>query len=113
MRWGKCSGDAFPPFAISKGFLKVADGEVIDWSARGMANEAVSALRSHEALNNLQFKNMENQYEEIKTLVAGTNKKIDDLAANYDQKFWSLAVTIIVLLIGGIGALVFKIMFPH
>lgn len=78
-----------------------------DYAARGMASEAVQAVRSHEALDAQWHHNMEQKYEEIKRLIGQTNDKIDQTFRSYDSKFWTLAVSIIFLLVGGVSALLF------
>lgn len=83
--------------------------EHADYTARGMAAESIQALRSHDALNTLQFQNMDDKHEEIKKLIAETNKKIDAVVTSYDNKFWSLAVSIIFLLVSGLAAVLFKL----
>lgn len=78
-----------------------------DYGARSLASEAIQALRSHDALDTLRFENMEQQYQDIKNLIAETNKKIDQGFKSYDSKFWTLATSIIFLLVGGISCLIF------
>lgn len=92
--------------------------EMQDFRARGMATEAIQAIRSHEALNNLQFMTMDNRQQELKDSVDGIYGKIDGVCTemregfkSYDNKFWSLAVTIIGGLIAIVCALVYKIIF--
>lgn len=81
-----------------------------DYAARGMAQEAIQAMRSHEAVDHLRFENMENKFEDIKELISNTNKKIDNIAKSYDNKFWTLAITIIFALVSGIATLVYHML---
>lgn len=92
--------------------------EMQDFRARGMATEATQAIRSHEALNNLQFAQMDQRQQELKDSVDGIYGKIDTVCAemrtgfkSYDNKFWSLAITIITGLAAIVCALVYKIIF--
>lgn len=83
-----------------------------DYQARGLASEAIQALRSHDELDKLRFENMEKQHKELVELIQATNARIEEGFKAYDAKFWSLAVTIIILLCGTTGALVFKVLYP-
>lgn len=94
--------------------------EMQDFRARGMATEAVQAIRSHEALNNLQFLQMDQRQKDLKDSVDGIYGKIDGVCEemragfkSYDNKFWSLSITIMLGLAGIICALVYKLLFPH
>lgn len=82
-----------------------------DYSARGMAQEAIAALRSHDALDTLRFGNIEKQFQDIKGLIVGTNSKIDNMSKAYDNRFWSLAVSIIFGLVTCIAAFVWRLLF--
>lgn len=82
----------------------------IDYTARGLASEALQAVRSNEKLFSLQVKNMEQQHDELKELLVATNTKIDEMAKLYSNRFWSLAMTIIVLLMGALGTVCWEFM---
>lgn len=84
-----------------------------DYQARGLASEAIQALRSHDALDTLRFENMDRQHKELVDLIQATNVKLDECFKAYDAKFWSLAVTIIIILCGTTGALIFKVLYPN
>ena len=94
-----------------------------DYVARGLASDAIQALRSHERMDDLQFKNMQKQTEEIKTVVGAAKEeltnKINEVKQEmhegfkaYDNKFWSLAIVTISLLLTITGMLLYKILFP-
>jgi hypothetical protein len=89
----------------------VESAEHRDLVSRGLASEAIQALRSHDALDTLRFENMDKQYNEIKELIEATNKKIDDGFKSYDGKFWSLAITTITLLATAVAALLIRVIF--
>lgn len=91
---------------------------------RGRSNEALQAIRSHEQMDNLRFGNMDEKLRELKDTVEdkGTEvtKQIAELRvamdagfSNTDKKFWSLAITIIMLLLTVTGFLFVRTMFPH
>lgn len=84
-----------------------------DYTARGLASEAMAALRSHEQFNSLQFGVMEKQYNEIKELIAEVRKDMNSGFRSYDAKFWSLAVTVIALLLSVVGVLIYQVLFHH
>lgn len=78
-----------------------------DYVARGMASEAMQIHHSHDALDNLRFQNMDKKLDELKKAVEEVCLEVRSGFRSYDNKFWSLAVSIILLLITGIAALVF------
>lgn len=95
-----------------------------DYTARGIASEVTQALRSHERMDELQFAQMQKQHEEIKTVVSEAESRlvthIDEVRQEmrdgfkaYDNKFWSLALVTISLLLTIAGMLLYKILFPN
>lgn len=93
-----------------------------DYVARGIATEAVAALRSHESMDGLQFMQMANQHKEIKDLIANLKKELTEQVeavkdemhsgfSRYDNKFWSLAIATISLLMGITGLLLYRAIF--
>lgn len=106
------------------------DAMTVAHEAKGMASEAIMAVRSEAKLTLLRFGSMEKSQEDIKKLIheadrkietnttaiydkidecmIATNKKIDDLASKYDAKFWSLAIIIIAALLAGMVGLIVK-----
>lgn len=84
-----------------------------DYTARGLASEAMAALRSHEQFNVLQFGVMEKQQSEIKDLIAELRKDMNIGFKSYDAKFWSLAITVIATLLTVVGALGYQVIFHH
>jgi len=94
-----------------------------DYVARGMSTEVIAALRSHERMDELQFKQMSQQTEEIKNLIEdGKKELVEQIEAlkremhtgftSYDKKFWSLAITIISTLLVICGFLIVYTLFP-
>jgi hypothetical protein len=84
-----------------------------DFTARGLASEAMAALRSHEKFNELEFKVMQTSHDEIKSLITDLRKDMNSGFKSYDAKFWSLAVTVISLLLGVVGVLIYQVLFHH
>ncbi len=97
------------------------EGSSRDYRARGMASEAQQAIRSHEALNDLQFKHVETELKVLKTAIDNTSdkvealdekltKKIDDGFSSYNNKIIALLVTITLLLAGTSGTMVWYLL---
>jgi hypothetical protein len=84
-----------------------------DYSARGLAAEAIQALRSHDSMDTLRFENMARQHEEVKQLITDLRKDMVTGFKSYDGKFWSLAITVIATLTTVVGALVYQVLFHH
>lgn len=98
------------------------------YRAMGLASEAIAAVRSHESLVNLQFKSMNEKYEEIRTSLEEKHKEnrlsmteikntIDATCTemregfkSYDNRFWGLALLFIAALIGALGTLTFYLL---
>jgi hypothetical protein len=76
-----------------------------------MSSEAMAAVRSHERLNDLQFRIMEEKHEEIKKLVEQVCARVDDGFKSIDAKFWSLAIALIFILLGVAGFLIVHTLF--
>ena len=81
--------------------------EFIAQRAEGLASEALSAIRSHERMTDLRFKNHDEKVEDIKGSIEGLygkfgelNDKMDKGFKSYDNKFWSLAIALIGILLG-------------
>lgn len=92
-----------------------ADMQIKDHRAYGLAAEAIQAVRSHEHLTDFQYQSTNEKYEEIKKLINTVNEKMDAgfraLDKKYDSKFWSLAVTVIIFLLGICGFLIVQLLF--
>ena len=85
--------------------------------AMGLASEAISSVRSHERMVDLQFKGVENalhaqneKYDEIKEMIAAVEAKMEVGFKTYDSKFWSLAITTILTLVGACGTLIYALL---
>lgn len=101
-----------------------------DGSENGMAyrafaqsSEAIAALRSHERLDDLKFQNIdktimamqkdiENKIDEVKEMIETTNSTMANGFKSYDQKFWSLAIALIFILLGICAFLITYTLFP-
>jgi hypothetical protein len=81
--------------------------ETADYTARGMAAEAIQTCRSHEQLDILRFTNMERQHHEIKVMFESLTSEMREGFKSYDAKFWSLAITLIVTLMTVCGTLIY------
>lgn len=95
-----------------------------DYVARGLGTEAIAALRSHERMDELQFRQMTQQHEELKDLISGAKAELSGEInsvrsemkhgfRSYDNKFWTLAIAMISLLLTVSGMLLWKVLFPH
>jgi len=92
-------------------------------AAYALASEAIQTMRSHEKMTALQFSvsekqiinvalDVNNKHEELKTLISETCTKMEEGFKAYDNKFWSLAVALIFILLSCLGFLVIYTLFP-
>lgn len=86
--------------------------EVAAHEAYGMASEAIAAVRSNEKITNLNFKHYDETVKDIRELLHQLDKKVDQGFKAYDNKFWSLAVVLILTLLGICGFLLVYTLFP-
>lgn len=109
-----------PNTAISQPYAPVnmSNPDVVDHRAYGLASEALQATRSLETITALQFRNVDNRlveqdkkHEEIKKMISEIDKRMEEGFKGYDNKFWSLSITLILLLLGIIGFLLVQIFF--
>lgn len=84
------------------------DEPSVDHTARGLASEAIQAFRSHDAMDMLRFKSMDDKQEEIRILIGTVVNEMRAGFKSYDNKFWSLAVMVIGFLLTIVGVLLVK-----
>lgn len=77
------------------------DQNLVDHTARGLASEAIQAVRSHEQYDTMRFTS-------ISEGMARIEKKMEDGFKSYDAKFWGLAISVIGMLGTGVLALIIK-----
>jgi hypothetical protein len=100
---------------------------------RGRANDALQAMRSHEQLDNLRFTSMEEKIKDVKKAVEDKGQEVKEELSTFkldvrtqlleiktemtagfkstDGKFWSLAITLIMMLLAVCGFLIVKTVF--
>ena len=83
--------------------------ELASSTLASLVRENLQIIRSHENMDTLRFSNMDSKFEDIKSLIRDTNLKIDNMRKGYDNKFWTLAISIIFTLLSAISALVYRI----
>lgn len=77
--------------------------EIVAHEAKGIASEAMSSVNAHDRLNTMRFDNMDKKVDEVKELIHSLDKKVDRGISSNDQKFWSLAIALIAILLGTLG----------
>lgn len=91
--------------------------------AFAQSSEAIMAVRSHERMDDLKFtnfdrivsdmkKDIEGKIDEVKDMITESNKTMSAGFKSYDQKFWSLAIALILTLLSICGFLVAYTLFP-
>lgn len=79
------------------------------FSVRGIALEAMQRISSHEKLNEYQFASLNNNLSELKRCLDQLTEKTEEGFKRNDNRFWSLGISLITLLISCCGFLIWEI----
>lgn len=84
-------------------------GEPDLFGIRGLAIEAMQTMRSHEKMDELRFKNQDEKMEEIRYYLKDLTEKVEEGFKRNDNRFWSLGISFITMLISCCAFLMWKI----
>lgn len=79
------------------------------FSIRGIAVEAVQIMRSHEELDDIRFKNQDQRMVEIRDSLKELTTKVEEGFKRNDNRFWSLGISFITMLMSCCGFLIWEI----
>lgn len=77
--------------------------ETVAQEAKGIASEALANTHAHDRFNTMRFDMMDNKIEEIKVLIQHLDEKADKQFKSINDKFWSLAIALIMILLTTVG----------
>ena len=88
-------------------------GEPDLYTVRGIALGTAQALQSHEKMDDFRFKIQDDTMKEIKNCIEDLTRKVEEGFKRNDNRFWSLGITFITLLISCCGFLIWEIISRH
>lgn len=88
-------------------------GEPDLFGVRGLAVEAIQTMRAHEKMDDIRFRNQDEKMNEICDRLKDLATKVEDGFKRNDNRFWSLGITFITLLLSCCGFLIWEIVNKH